>query len=357
MTDGHEHEDGVMSAGAAKRSGGWLNGLESRWRKLRDQAQALARIVRRLAPYVRERKASLALALVSTLGYMLLRLLEPWPLKLILDHVLLGLPLPPSLSFLERWVDGSQALLGVLVGSIVLIAAGSGLLYYWQSVLASHIGQQVVAGLRLEVFRHLHRLDFAFHDRRQTGDLIVRLVADIRLLRDALVKIPLDLSEHVFLLAGMAVVMLFMDWRLALVSFASLPLLAVLVRRYRKPMRSAIRQQRQQEGTIATTVAESLGAARLVQALGLEEQEVRRLSGANRRSVKEGVKAARIEAKLRWGSDLAVGMVTAAVIGVGAQRILSGALSLSDLIVFVAYLRTFAGPLRRVSKTTEQIDR
>lgn len=328
-----------------------------RWRKLQHQAKALARIVRRLAPYVRERKASLALALVSTVGYMLLRLLEPWPLKLILDHVLLGLPLPSSLSFLERLVDGSQALLAVLVGSIVVIAACSGLLYYWQNVLAAHIGQQVVAGLRLEVFRHLHRLDFAFHDRRQTGDLIVRLVADIRLLRDALVKIPLDLSEHVFLLVGMAVVMLFMDWQLALVSFASLPLLVVLVRRYRKPMRAAIRQQRQQEGSIATTVAESLGAARLVQALGLEEQEVRRLSGANRRSVKEGVKAARIEAKLRWGSDLAVGLVTAAVIGVGARRILAGVLSLGDLIVFVAYLRTFARPLRRVSRTTEQMTR
>ena len=336
---------------------GWLSEVGRRGRRFNHQVRALIRVVRRLTRHVRQRRGSLALAFLATVGYMLLRLIEPWPLKLILDHVLLGIPVPPALAFVEQWAEGRDALLGVLVGSIVVIALCSGLLYYWQNVLAAHIGQQVVAGLRLEVFRHLHRLDFAFHDRRQTGDLLVRLVADIRLLRDALVKIPLDLSENSLLMIGMAVVMLVMDWQLALLSFAALPLLFLLIRRYRTPMRTAIRQQRRQEGNLATIVTESLGAVRLVQALGLEEQEVQRLGGANNRSMKEGVKAARIEAKLRWGSDLAVGVVTALVIGVAARRILAGALSLGDLIVFVAYLRTFARPLRRVSRTTEQMTR
>ena len=326
-------------------------------RPLTEQVRALARVALRLAPHIRQLKGSLALALIATIGYMLLRLLEPWPLKLILDHVLLGTPVPPSLSFLERWTGQRDVVLGLLVGSIVAIALCSGLLYYWQNVLTAHIGQQVVGELRLEVFRHLHRLDFAFHDRRQMGDLFVRLIADIRLLRDAIVKIPLDLSENALLMVGMAVVMLVMDWQLALLSFGSLPLLFLLVRRYRRPMRAAIRRQRDREGNIATVVAESLGAVRLVQALGLEEQEARRVGNVNKRSIREGVKAARLEAKLRWGSDLAVGVVTAVVIGVAARRILAGALSLGDLIVFVVYLRTFARPLRRVSRTTEQMTR
>ena len=327
------------------------------WLQLREQIRALRRVAQRLTPHVRHRKGSLAVALAATLGYMLLRLLEPWPLKLILDHVLLGLPLPSALAFVERWADSRDALLILLVGSIVAIAVCSGLLYYWQNVLAAHIGQQVVGGLRLEVFRHLQQLDFAFHDRRQTGDLLVRLVADIRLLRDAVVKIPLDFSENVLVMIGMAVVMLVIDWQLALLSFASLPLLALLIRRYRQPMRAAIRRQRHQEGSVATVVAESLGAVRLVQALGVEDQEAQRVGVVNTRSVREGVKAARIEAKLRWGSELAVGVVTAIVIGVAVRRILAGALSLGDLIVFVSYLRTFARPLRRVSRTTEQMTR
>jgi len=334
-----------------------MDGLRRRRQRATQKIGALRRVVARLTPYLRGRKGSLVLALASTVGYMLLRLLEPWPLKLLFDNVLLGVPLPASLSFLERLTDSRGTLLGVIVGSIVAIALLSGFLYYWQNVLSAYIGQKVVSGLRLDLFRQLQRLDFSFHDRRQTGDLLVRLIADIRLLRDALVKIPLDLSENSLLMVGMAIVMLLMDWQLALLSFAAVPLLFVFVRRYRKPMRAAIRKQRRQEGDLATIASESLGAMRVVQAFGLENQELQRFGGLDRKSLTQGVKAARIEAKLRWASDLAVGVITAAVVGVAAQRILSGALTPGDLIVFVSYLRTFSRPLRRVSRTTEQVTR
>jgi ATP-binding cassette, subfamily B, bacterial len=328
-----------------------------RRRRMARQAAAMAQVVGRLTPYLRPRRGPLALALFSTVGYMLLRLLEPWPLKLIFDHVLLGQPLPGALAFLEPWAGEPGTLLRVLVASIVGIALVSGFLYYWQNVLSAHIGQSVVAGLRADLYRHLHRLDFTFHDRRRTGDLLVRLIADIRLLRDALVKIPLELCENSLLMVGMGIIMLLIDWQLALLAFAALPLLVVLVGRYRTPMKAAIRKQRRQEGDLATIAGEALGAVRVVQGFGLEEQQSERFGGVNRRSLKQGVKAARIEARLRWSSDLAVGVITALVVGVAARRIMSGALSPGDLIVFISYLRTFARPLRRVSRTTEQVTR
>jgi ATP-binding cassette, subfamily B, bacterial len=331
--------------------------LERRRRRTLRQFAALQQVLKRLSPYVRGRAGGLAVALAATVGYMLVRLLEPWPLKLIFDHVILGQPLPPSLSFLDDIAGTRSALLLVFAGSIVILALASGFLYYWQNVLSAHIGQHVVAGLRSDLFRHLQRLDFSFHDRRRTGDLLVRLVADIRLLRDALVKIPLDLSESTLLVLGMAVIMLVIDWRLALLSFMALPLLFVLVGRYRRPMKDAIRKQRRQEGDLATIASESLGAIRVVQGFGLEEQELHRFGGLNRRSMKQGVKAARIEARLRWSSDMAVGLITALVVGTAAHRIMSGALTPGDLIIFVSYLRTFARPLRRVSRTTEHVTR
>jgi ATP-binding cassette, subfamily B, bacterial len=328
-----------------------------RRRRAARQLAALMAVINRMTPYLRARTGSLTLALTATVGYMLLRLLEPWPLKLIFDHVLLGATLPAPLAFLDRWTDGPAQLLLVLTGSIVAISLISGFLYYWQNVLSSHIGQHVVAALRVDLFRHLQRLDFSFHDRRRTGDLLVRLVADIRLLRDALVKIPLELSENSLLMLGMAIIMLFMDWQLALLSFMSLPLLFVLVGRYRRPMKDAIRKQRRQEGDLASVASESLGAIRVIQGFGLEDHELQRFGGVNRRSVRQGVKAARLEARLRWSSDLAVGAITALVVTVAARRILAGALSPGDLIIFTAYLRTFARPLRRISRTTEQVTR
>jgi ATP-binding cassette, subfamily B, bacterial len=355
MSEGGEAQGASVTAGSRRRRGP-LAGVARKWRTLTQQLRALRAVARRLTPYISDRKGAILLALSASIAHMLLRLLEPWPLKLIFDHVLLGAPLPPSLGFLEQWTDRGTLLL-VLVGSISLIALLSGLLYYWQNVVSSHLGQQVVAGLRLDLFGHFTRLDFTFHDRRRTGDLLVRLVADIRLLRDALVKIPLDLAENALLMGGMAVVMLMMDWQLALLTFAVLPLLFLLVRRYRRPMKAAIRKQRRQEGDLATVASESLGAVRVVQGFGVEAQELKRFGGLNRRSLKEGVKAARIEAKLRWASDLAVGIITSVVVLVAARRIMAGALSPGDLIIFATYLRAFARPLRRVSRTTEQVTR
>lgn len=333
------------------------NDLGQRWRTATRQLRDLRRVFERLVPYLDERRGTLAGAFLTTIGYMLLRLLEPWPLKLILDNVLLEQPLPGALAFLEQWTDSQSELLGILVAGMLLLAFVSGFFYYWQNVLSAHVGQHVVAGMRLDMYEHLQQLDFTFHDRRRTGDLLVRLTADIRLLRDALVKIPLELCENTLLMVSMAAIMLVMDWRLALLSMTVIPLLLLLVGRYRKPMKAAIRKQRRQQGNMATTAAESLGAYRMVQGFGLQKHEVRRFGSANKKDLKQGVKAARLEAKLRWSSNLAVGLITAVVIGVAAQRILAGALVPGDIIIFMTYLKAFARPLRRVSRTTERISR
>jgi ATP-binding cassette subfamily B protein len=331
--------------------------IAGRRRRPAQKLAAFRRVVRRLSPYLRGRTRDIAFAVLTTLGYMLLRLAEPWPIKLVLDNVLLHKRLPHALSFVSAWTDTPGGLLNLLVVSIVVVAVLSGFFYYWQNVLSAYIGQKVVSRLRVDLFRHLQHLDFSFHDRRKTGDLLVRLVADIRLLRDALVKVPLDFSENSLLMFGMAVIMLLMDWKLTLLSFAAIPVLFLLMHRYRKPMRAAIRKQRRQEGDLASAISESLGAIRVVHGFGLEEQEVQRVGAYDNKSLREGLTAARIEARLRWASELAVGLITAIVVGVAARRVLSGALSPGDLVVFISYLRTFARPLRRASRTTEQVTR
>lgn len=315
-------------------------------------------LVLRLWPFAKRRRSQLLQALAWGLIYMVVRLLEPWPLKILFDNVLLDQPMPEALGWLGRLGGGTQGgLLVVLVGAIVLIALVSGAAYFQQSVTSAKAGQRIVADLRRALYSHLHQLSFSFHDRRRTGDLLVRLTSDIRMLRMALVKLPVELSESTLLILGMSVVMLVMDWQLALMAFVLLPALGLLVRRYRTPMKAAVRAQRQQEGHIASVATDSLAAVRVVQGFGLEEREVDRFAGANKKELKHGVKAAKLEAKLRWSSDLAVGIVTAIVVGLAARRILAGGLSPGDLIVFVSYLRAYARPLRRVSRTVERFTR
>ncbi len=326
-------------------------GARRRWRQWKEWAEMAAR----LAPFVRKRRRKLALAMACGAGYTAVGLAQPWALKLILDTVILGHPLPGFLVPVLRPAAGSRLLLlDALVVAIVGLALAKGLFYYYQRLLAARVGQRAVADLRMELYGHLQHLCSRFHDRRRTGDLLNRLTGDIRFLRDIFISLPISMTGELFLLVGMLAVMLAMDWSLTLLALLSVPAIAVILRTYQGPMRKAIRRQRDREGDIATTAAEALGAIRVIQSFCRQGLEIERFAVSNKRSLRTGLKATRLEAKLRWYAEVTVAVVTALVIGVAARRVLSGDLLPGDLIVFVSYLRNFNRPLRRVSRMAER---
>ncbi|MDX1650496.1 MAG: ABC transporter ATP-binding protein, partial [Myxococcota bacterium] len=310
------------------------------------------------SPHLRRHRRRLAGCAALGTGGVAMRLLEPWPLKLVLDTVILGQPLPaPLAALLPAAAQERATLLFVLAGAIVCVSLLGGLLYYYQRMNGALLGQQIAADLRLDLYAHIQRLSFSFHDRRRTGDLIVRLTSDIRMLREALVALPLELLEHLLLVTGMLGVMLFMDWQLTLLAMTLVPGLAVLVRRYRRPMKRAIRRQREREGHLATIASEVLGGIKVVQGFRRERDEIRRFGGENRRSLRSGVKASRLEAKFKWSADFAVAVVTAIIVTAAAHRVMAGTLSPGDLVVFISYLRIYGRPLRRISRVTERMVR
>jgi ATP-binding cassette subfamily B protein len=156
---------------------------------------------------------------------------------------------------------------------------------------------------------------------------------------------------------GMITIMFVMDWQLSLIALLVIPILALLLKRYQYPMKSAIRKQREREGHLASIASEVLGAIKVVQGFHQEQSEVDRFTVQNKGSLRSGLRAARLEAKLKWASELAVALVTAIVLGIAAKQVLTGALSPGDILVFVAYLKTFNRPLRRISRLSERMAR
>ena len=131
----------------------------------------------RFTPYLRGRRMSFAAAILASLGYSVTRLLEPWPLKLIIDHVLLDEPLDRFPASLVATRDLSPtSLLYVLTSAILFLAVLRGLFYLRQRVLIAKIGNGVVGDLRLDLYKRLHGFSLSFHNRRQTGDILVRLI-------------------------------------------------------------------------------------------------------------------------------------------------------------------------------------
>ena len=181
--------------------------------------------------------------------------------------------------------------------------------------------------------------------------------SDIRVLRRAFTRLPIQLLENTFLLVGMGIVLTLMDWKLGILALALVPPLTWLIRRSHSSMRQAVRTQRKNEGHLATIAAEALGAMQVVQAFRREGSEVQKFGDANTGSLRSGLRVARLEAKLRWSIDLAVAVVTAAIVTLASRRVLQGAMSLGDLVIFVAYLGLFSRPLRRSSRITERLAR
>jgi len=297
-------------------------------------------------PELRPERMLVAGSTAALLVGVALRLLEPWPLKLVLDH-LLGRK-SHRLPGIDRW--DPMALIGVVAVSYVVIVALRSASDYFKKVGFALIGNRVMGRIRGRLYRHMQSLSMSFHTKARSGDLLVRVIGDIKLLRDVVVTAMLPLVGSLLMLLGMVSVMLWMNWRLTLVSLAIFPLFALSSVRIGRKIHSAARTQRKREGAMAATAAEAISSVRLVQTLSLEEYFDNSFSSQNTKSLSEGVKTRRLAARLERTSEILIASSTALVLWYGARLALAGALEPTDLIVFLAYLKRGFRPLQDLAK-------
>lgn len=334
----------------------------SRSRPLAGTLPVWRRLWRHTAPGIRRERPLLVGATLALLAETALRLLEPWPLKFVFDTVLALEPQTSSLIWLDSLPADSQIL--AAAAAILVLTGARAAASYLSAVGAALAGNRVVARLREDLYAHLQRLPLAYHARSRAGDLTVRLTGDVNVMKDATVTALLPLVSNLLVLAGMAAVMLWFHWQLALVAMALLPLLALSTRRLGRRIHDTATKQRRHEGHLAARAAESLVAVRVVRALSLESQAGGAFEDGGRASLRDGVAGKRLEARLERTADLLVAAATAFVLWYGARLVLAGRLSPGDLLVFLAYLKTGFRPVRdfakyagRLSKAAAAADR
>jgi ATP-binding cassette subfamily B protein len=301
----------------------------------------------------RRRKLEAGMAFGVLLG--LARVAEPWPLKIVFDQVLFQ---RPARGFLTRTflVFGPTPTDILTVAAVVLMVAGviHGIAYYYQDFYLSTAAQEVVYAIRTRLYRHLHRLDMSFHVRRHVGDTLVRLSADIIVLRDVLIDMVVTLGSGLIMVFLMLAVMLIIDPVLTALTVTTMPLAFVISYAYADQIRIRSRKQRKREGEVAAMMHESLSAISIVQLYGAEGREEERYRIANRRSLKEGTKTVRLEARMNRAIEIALAFGMVVVLWAGTLRALHNHISPGDLVVFIAYLRAAFRPLRRASKTVQR---
>ena len=265
---------------------------EARWRKSR----VIARYFRK---DVRKRRRALAGGAFFGFVYAAARVAEPWPLKVVFDQVLLGKPARGIIATLFTPFGSSPyAMLGAAGLALGLIGLLRGVAYYYEDFLLSRAAQQIVYAIRTRLYRHLHRLPLSFHQQRKTGDTLVRLSSDIILMRDVLIDAIVSLGTGLILLLMMVAVMALVDPLLTAVALLVMPAIFALAFFYGRRIRVNSQKQRKREGQVAAAMHEAISAMAVVQLHGAGEREQERFHEINRRSLKQGVAATRLEARM-----------------------------------------------------------
>ncbi|WP_226820071.1 ABC transporter ATP-binding protein [Acidithiobacillus ferrooxidans] len=304
-----------------------------------------------LRRFLRPHWAALSGAALAMTARAMVLLVIPWPLKFVIDSVISQKPLPVWLAgFLPDPLSHRVALLDVLGIVMLLFAVADSALAYAGGRLLLRVGQRAVFDIRRSLFAHLQRLSLAFHRRQKSGDLMARLGGDIQTLQDFVVSVGTGLFAHLLTIIGMAGIMLAIDWRYALVVIASVPLLLVITQRHTRRLKQAFRLARRKEGELWSMAQESIAGIPVVQAYGRESFEENRFRERAERSLDAALEANELQMRF---TPLVGGLVAAAVgiaVWYGASQVLAGRITTGELLVFLAYLRGMAAPLRQFAK-------
>jgi ATP-binding cassette subfamily B protein/subfamily B ATP-binding cassette protein MsbA len=307
----------------------------------------------RLLGYARRYRHSLVLIFALTLLTSGLVALQPWPIKLLIDHVLETKPLPEALENIFRTLSlepTPRLLLATVVGGGLLLfafssAADASLAWTWTVA-----GRRLVYDVAEDLFARLQRRSLTFHKRTPVGDLMGRVTVDswcVYQIVDTLVVTPLHAA---LTMIAMIVLMAQLNWRLTLMALALAPLMVVASMLMGKPLRAAAQLKREVESRLQSHIQQTLTGIPVVQAFGQEERESSRFTRFADTAIRTQQRSALLGSVNSLSSGLVTTLGSGVILWLGAQSVLAGTLTLGSILIFLAYLnalqtqmKTFAG--------------
>ena len=294
-----------------------------------------ARRVSELARYTAHHKARAAIATVTLLGSTATTIAGPVIAKQAIDR-----GITPGVY--------SQVVLWVIVYLIVAVAGW--LMSAVQNYMTTWVGERVLSDLRTDLFRHVQSLELGYFERTRTGVVISRLTNDVEALNSLVTDGPTTLVQNSITLAGSAVVLLILDWRLALATLVVFPGMAVATGIYRHYSAIAYRKTRERLGDVTASLQEDISGVRVVQAFRREDSNYRRFLAVNDSYRDANQETVTISAYYFPFVSLLSAVAMAVVLGYGGVRVLNGEMSAGALFVFIGLLTNFFDPVQQLSQ-------
>jgi ABC-type multidrug transport system fused ATPase/permease subunit len=298
------------------------------WARTARRISTLARLT---APY----KLRTSLAVASLLAATLTGLAPPYLAKLAVDDGIRG----DDLALLTLFV-----VLFVAAGFLNLGTSAA------QTYFTGWTGERVLADLRTKLFRHLQRLSLGYYERNRAGVIISRLTNDVDALDQLVTDGVTSLVQNTLLLAGSAVILFVLDWRLALATLSVFPVMALATAAFRRYSSRAYRDVRERLGLVTATLAEDIAGMRVVQSFAREVRNQRRFREVNTHYRRANQQTVVLNGLYFPFVDFLSAVATAIVLGYGGYLVLGGEVSVGTLFAFLLYLSNFFDPVQQLSQ-------
>jgi ATP-binding cassette subfamily B protein len=294
-----------------------------------------ARLMRRLLRYLRPYSTFAGLALAAILASSVLQLAQPWLTKLVIDR------------YIAR---GDLAGVNLVALAFLAVLVASFALEYVQTWLMQLTGQRIMFDIRMEVYTHLQRLSVSYYDKNPVGRLMTRVTTDVDVLNELFSAGVVAVFGDIFTLAGIMIVLLIMDWRLAIITFSVLPLIVIVTQWFRTRVRDSYRQIRLLIARINAFLQENI--------TGMSTVQLFRREGRNYRSFEE-INAAHRDANIEGifyyavfypAIEVIAALATALIILWGGWWTMQETLTIGSLVAFLQYSRRFFQPISDLSE-------
>ena len=315
-------------------------------------------MVRRLTAYWKKaRNETLAGAFILILATAV-DLLQPWPVKWLVDYVFGNQPAPAWL--VSLWpAFGARDMAGGIVAvclSILVLALAQRLGVMGGNFFLLRAGARIVQQLRCHAFDQLHRLSVAYHDRTKVGDSLYRVAYDVHAAQTLLNGALAPMATGALILIGAVAVMLQINVLLTLVTLAVTPLFYVIIRSFGGRINEQSRRYHEHESALVSSVQESLSSIRAIQAFTLEPETRHRFVEQSERSLHASQRMTRTQLAYAACAGLTVSIGTAAVVWVASHQVMQGRMSVGDILVFLAYLGMLYQPMNTFSQSASVIE-
>ena len=310
------------------------------------------KLLLRTFPYLRPYRGMATVSAVVLVLDAAVDLLAPWTMLILMDNVLRGLPPPNILVDLFGTSVGDPVfLLTLVVVGIVLISIVNNGLTVFNTYLQARIEQGMILRFRTDLFQHAQRLSLTFHDRQRTGDFMYRINYSSASVGEVPMMVP-QLAQAALTLVGMFVVVYLLNPTLALLAMIVVPFLWLSVRHYAKHIEPRLSHVREMEGHSLTMIQEAMAMLRVIIAFGREDHEHHRFAEQGKRAVDARVRLTVAQTLFTMAVSVTTAVGTALVLGYGALQVISGQLTIGQLLVIMAYVASVYGPLSTIAAAT-----